>query len=338
MVYQKNGNSMRTGRAGNTDHSSGAAAHDRSGGANAAVSPQTPPPLVSIIMPTYNRAGWILETIDSIRRQTHACWELLIIDDGSDDDTEALVAGIGDERILFFRAGRTGINGILKNLALQKARGSLVAFIDSDDLWHPAKLERQVAALEAHPGAGFSLAGGYNFTGPGKPLDYFYRQRDGARYGHLFQAIFNSEIAVFIQALMMRKACLETTGLFLEKKSFSDADFILSLARHFPAVVLYEPLVFRRIHEANYIHGTWVKSCEEGLALLRSYRNDPLLPRRTLRRALFRAHIRFGEKYLGCGKRKNAGRQFFNAWLCRPFSIVPWKKAGRLLLTYIRPS
>ena len=136
-------------------------------------------PNVSIILPTFNRAKFIVETIESIRNQTYQNWELIIVDDGSDDNTEGLISKINDERIQFYKAGRIGINGKIKNIGLKIASGELIAFIDSDDLWASTKLEKQVTALQQYPEAGFSLTGGYNFKKPSEPIDYFYQQREG---------------------------------------------------------------------------------------------------------------------------------------------------------------
>src|ERR1041385_97100 len=118
-------------------------------------------PKVSIIMPTYNRAKYIVDTIESIRSQTYQNWELIIVDDGSEDNTEELINQIKDGRIKFYKAGRIGKVGKIKNIGLEKANGELIAFIDSDDLWAPTKLETQVAVFDEYPEAGFCLTGGY---------------------------------------------------------------------------------------------------------------------------------------------------------------------------------
>jgi len=104
-------------------------------------------PKISIVMPTYNRASVIGETIQSIMNQTYGNWELIIVDDGSDDDTEKVVSRFNDQRIQFYKACRIGVNGKIKNIGLEKAHGELIAFMDSDDLWAETKLEKQVAAL-----------------------------------------------------------------------------------------------------------------------------------------------------------------------------------------------
>src|SRR5204862_2858117 len=203
---------------------------------------------VSIIMPTYNRAGYIMDTIESIRNQTYANWELIIVDDGSDDNTEELISQIKDERIQFYKAGRIGVNGRIKNIGLEKTSGELVAFIDSDDLWAATKLEKQVAALQQYPEAGFCLTGGYNFKKLNEPIDYFYKQREGIKYGDVFISFFKSELSTTTPSLMLRKKCIDTSGLFNEAKPFADVDFILALARRCKAARLFEPLLYRRLH------------------------------------------------------------------------------------------
>ena len=104
-----------------------------------------------------------METIESIRQQTYSEWELHVIDDGSEDNTEKLVSSINDRRIHFYKAGRIGVLGKLKNLGLYKSKGALIAFMDSDDLWAQDKLAKQVDAFNRYPDAGFCLTGGYSF-------------------------------------------------------------------------------------------------------------------------------------------------------------------------------
>ena len=286
-------------------------------------------PKVSIIIATYGRANLTLETIASIQQQTHQNWELIIVDDGSPDDTEEKVAGLNDYRIRFIKAGRIGITGKIKNIGLANAAGDLIAFLDSDDLWHPSKLEKQVNALTEYPEAGFCLTGGYTFSELGTPIDIFYKQT-GLFYGNIFNSIFQSKTACYTQVLMLRKTCLDVSGGFAEEGEFSDVDFIVRLAQHFNAVVLYESLFFRRLHEANYIHATWEKGYHEGIAILRKYKQD--LPADIFKDSLFKTYIRFGEKAIRFKKKKLATRNFLKAWSLKPLSIVPLKKIAKAVL------
>src|SRR4030095_2355410 len=154
-------------------------------------------PKVSIIIPTFNRARLIMETIESILDQTYSNWEIIIIDDGSNDDTEDMILQLKNERIHFIKAGRIGIGGKIKNIGLGKASGELIAFNDSDDLWDKTKLEKQVDALRQYPEAGFCLTNGYNFKKLNEPIDFFYKQKEGIRFDNIFNSIFQSQVAVF---------------------------------------------------------------------------------------------------------------------------------------------
>jgi glycosyltransferase involved in cell wall biosynthesis len=108
-------------------------------------------PRVSIVLPTYNRRDTILRAIGSVRAQTFEDWELIVVDDGSTDGTGELVANL-DRRIRLVVQENQGVGGA-RNAALARVRGSLVAFLDSDDEWTPHHLAFAHAFFEAHPGA-----------------------------------------------------------------------------------------------------------------------------------------------------------------------------------------
>ena len=290
----------------------------------------SPSPKVSIILPTYNRAEFIVETIESILKQTYPYWELLVIDDGSEDNTETLVLQINDERIHFYKAGRIAINSKIKNIGLKKCTGELIAFIDSDDLWAATKLEKQVAALQQYPEAGFSLTGGYNFEKPGEPVDYFYKQRKGIQFGNVFTSFFQSELSATVPSLMLRKESIESAGFFNQSITFADVEFILNLSRHFKAVILFEPLLYRRLHNANDSNANWEIGYNEGIRLIRLFKKE--LPSTVFRDAFFRLYMNFGEDCLLHKKRKKALLNFFNGWKNKPASIVPLKKIGKAIL------
>ena len=293
-------------------------------------------PKVSVIMSTYNGSKYIGETIESIRSQTYSNWELIIIDDGSEDTTCEIINGIIDQRIVLYKAGRIGVNGRIKNLALSKVSGQLVAFIDHDDLWAPTKLEKQVAALQQYPEVGFCLTGGYNFKKRGEPFNFFYKERDGVRVDHLFLSFFRSEVATWTQALLARKHCIEHVGLFAETVLPDDAGYVIELSRHFKGVILYEPLTYHRIHETNHSVMNSISFHDQGLATIRKYNDAKLLPASLARYALFRSHINFGEKYLLMKERQKAIKHFYKAWKNKPVSIVPLKKTVKAILNSLK--
>lgn len=100
--------------------------------------------LVSIIMPSWNTEKFIAETIQSVLDQTYTNWELLIVDDCSSDRTDEVVASFKDDRIKYFHNERNSGAALTRNKAMWEARGEWIAFLDSDDLWMPEKLEHQL--------------------------------------------------------------------------------------------------------------------------------------------------------------------------------------------------
>lgn len=111
--------------------------------------------LVSIIMPSYNTAPYIRETIQSVLDQTYQNWELIIVDDCSTDNTDEVVASIKDDRIRYLKNEKNSGAAVSRNRALREAKGRWIAFLDSDDLWMPEKLEKQISFMEKN---------GYSFS------------------------------------------------------------------------------------------------------------------------------------------------------------------------------
>ena len=113
------------------------------------------PGLVSVVVPTYNRAYCICRAIDSVRAQTYSNWEIVIVDDGSKDDTAAVISSkYGDDsRVRYIYQENTGVTGA-RNKGIRETRGDYVAFLDSDDFWKPWKLETQVACFKRFPEVG----------------------------------------------------------------------------------------------------------------------------------------------------------------------------------------
>lgn len=112
--------------------------------------------LVSIIMPSYNTANYIAASIQSVLDQTYQNWELIIVDDCSTDNTDAVVAPfLSDTRIRYLKNEQNSGAAISRNRALREAKGRWIAFLDSDDLWYPTKLEAQLKFMQSH---------GYHFS------------------------------------------------------------------------------------------------------------------------------------------------------------------------------
>jgi glycosyltransferase involved in cell wall biosynthesis len=107
-------------------------------------------PLVSVILPTYNRAEWLSRAIDSVIAQTYTHWELIVWDDGSTDHTEGIAKAYNNQKIKYHFDDNHGVY-YARNRSIQVSRGEYIAFLDSDDEWMDDKLSVQVTAMIAHP-------------------------------------------------------------------------------------------------------------------------------------------------------------------------------------------
>ena len=124
--------------------------------------------LVSVVMPSYNTARYIADSIRSVLLQSYESWELLIVDDGSEDDTAEIVGSFADPRIRYIQMEHGGA-ALARNRALREARGEWIAFLDSDDLWHPDKLRRQLDFMRSG-GLVFSYHAYERIDEDGEPL------------------------------------------------------------------------------------------------------------------------------------------------------------------------
>ncbi len=106
--------------------------------------------LVSILIPTYNTEKFIRETLQSVKNQTYSNWEMILVDDASTDQTVAIIEEFAqnDNRIKLFKLEKNSGNGFARNIALEKASGKYIAYLDADDLWFPEKLEKQIRFLK----------------------------------------------------------------------------------------------------------------------------------------------------------------------------------------------
>jgi glycosyltransferase involved in cell wall biosynthesis len=205
--------------------------------------------LVSVIIPTYNRAGIISQTIDNIFQQTYRNFELIIVDDGSTDDTQSKLRQYGD-RIRVVKQTNAG-PAVARNHGARLARGEIIAFQDSDDLWKPTKLERQVALLEMNRSVSCCLCNVLLRVVDGKPLTSFdfslirVVEEEGIWLNVL--EVLATRFVLFNQAAAIRREAFERLDGFDQSlKYLEDYDLPLRLALQGPWAVIREPLVLYR--------------------------------------------------------------------------------------------
>jgi glycosyltransferase involved in cell wall biosynthesis len=196
--------------------------------------------LVSVVIPAYN-AGWCVgRAIDSVLAQTYLAHEIVVVDDGSLDDTAAVLARYG-EAIRVVRKDNGGLSSA-RNAGIRSSRGEYVALLDADDWWLPEKLAAQVALMESRPEIGFSSVAARVEDPDGRLLNLWScADWDGSFLGHLFR--HPAAVAASGSGVIVRRQLFDRTGLFDETlASLEDIDMWMRLAAVTRYACIDEPL------------------------------------------------------------------------------------------------
>lgn len=233
--------------------------------------------MVSIVLPTYNRAAKVGKAIESVLHQTYPYFELIVVDDGSTDDTKQVVKRYGDERIVYHRIQENGGQSKARNCGMQMAKYHYIAFEDSDDLWRPRKLEMQMQAMqEAESGVGlcyhklrYDLGEGRGIILPDEkvPLE---RKR-----GNIYEQLLWDNL-IGMPTILVKRECVEAVGGLDESmKSLEDYDWVLRLCRQYRTVFLDEIYLDAEFSNTG-ISGDSYQYILSSCILLQKYKKDYL--------------------------------------------------------------
>ena len=219
-------------------------------------------PLVSVIIPTYNRWPMLGQAIESVLKQSYRGFELIVVDDGSDDQTAVELMRYGSEIRLISQA-RRGV-AAARNFGVRSSRGGYLAFLDSDDLWKPKKLEIQVAFMAAHEIQICQTEEVWIRRG----VRVNPKKRHRKPSGDIFRASLDLCL-VSPSAVMMTRELFERVGGFDEALTVcEDYDLWLRVALDTPVHLIPEPLVLKRGgHPDQLSHSTWGLDRFRALAL-----------------------------------------------------------------------
>lgn len=201
----------------------------------------------SVIIPTYNRADFLREAIESVLAQTFTDFELIVVDDGSTDGTQELAASYKG-MVRYIRQTNKGPSAA-RNNGIKNALGRYIAFLDSDDIWLPEMLAKQFSLSLKKPAAGLT-ATGYGLINSGHPLTETVIMNEDeladARNGNLYKNFFATS------SVMVKKRCFETVGMFNENLHFAeDWDMWIRILQRYSFAYLPETLMHYRVHAAK---------------------------------------------------------------------------------------
>ena len=296
-----------------------------------------PAPLVSVVIPTYNHAQFLGPALQSVREQTFAGWEAIVVNNYSEDNTADVVAACNDPRIRLVNLRNHGVIAASRNEGIRLANGELIAFLDSDDIWYPQKLAHCVEALEH----GFDLVcHGENWTKENSPpRAMHYGPAPRAAYPRL---LFNGN-CISTSAVVVRKQSLERVQGFREEPRFitaEDYDLWLRLARDGARIgFVHEILGEYRIHEGNATKAL-LRHLDAELAVIGDHfaalaTHGPLARLRMRRRRAL-VYYGAGRGFQGAGDRRESWHWFGRALQESPFILRLYAAAALNLVAPLR--
>jgi glycosyltransferase involved in cell wall biosynthesis len=310
-------------------------------------------PLVSVVVPTYNCGKYVAEALESALSQDHPSFEVVVVDDGSSDDTLQVLARFGD-RIRVFQGPNRG-PAAARNLAVRESRGEFLAFLDGDDLWLPGHLSTLVGHAQGQAGAkvvyGEWLVWHAEPSGSFSPLQRpafpAIPEGDSEGSGWIYsKLLFDSMIHII--AAVIHRSVFDAVGGFDETlRTGSDYDFWLRVSRRFAVVKLRRPVAVYRQNVASVTYTVRrennpyrvVKGALDSFGLRDAQGNQA--DRRAVSRRLADLAVSHGYRHFRRGDPRIASEWFGRAWRHDPrrLKLVAWflaASAKRIAAVFVR--
>jgi glycosyltransferase involved in cell wall biosynthesis len=210
-------------------------------------------PKVAVIIPAYNSMKFLPRTLDSVLRQTFQDYEVVIVNDGSKDGIEDWARAIDDRRVRLISQANQG-QSAARNTGISHSKGDYIAFLDSDDLWDPQKLEKQVDVLDQNPDVGLVYTWVDELSIEDKVLKKVWRISDE---GNVWERLIQGNMIACGSVPMIRRSCVEKVGLF-SKFPFAceDWDLWVRIAAEYPFKVIREVLAYYRSNPSSLSQAT----------------------------------------------------------------------------------
>jgi glycosyltransferase involved in cell wall biosynthesis len=293
---------------------------------------------VSIVIATYNSADVLGRALDSIAAQTYHDYEVIVVDDGSTDDTAALVRSFetvfGTPRLTFIRTNRNEGGAAARNRGVRAARGTHVAFLDADDEWLPAKLEQQVAAFEAAPSEVGLITTQYRLLDSRGALvsENIVQTFEGPLPAALLKSVEGRYeiIGVFSTVMMRRNVFDDVGGLDEGLRCWHDTDFYLRAAERFAFAFVATPLTVKHERRGSVSY-TW-RTQDEGSRRFWQKHRSRFGSGNVFRRFIARHQHALGVQACLAGEMAEGRRLFLQSLTIWP---LQWRPIAHLALAHV---
>ncbi len=300
------------------------------------------PPLVSVVIPTYNCARYIGEAIESVLAQDFEGREIVVVDDGSTDSTREVLGSFGSDVRCIVQENRGA--PAARNTGIRAARGQYIAFLDADDVWLPGKLRLQMEFLEGHPQVGLAFTDALWFDERRIIYPSWTAQRDRFTAGQdlppggtLIRGLYRELVLqnfITVSSGVFRRSAYAAVGPFEETyRTGEDHHYWLRLAARYPIGYIHAVLVKYRIRAGGLIQENFDRWYLNEIRLLREAATWPghfqIVGRAEWRRRLAELHFRLGWRLLQAGRQREARGHVAQAiarwpWQPWPYAYLPF--------------
>lgn len=288
-------------------------------------------PIVSVIIPTHNRAQLLREALESLRSQTYTDFEAIVVDDGSTDNTREVV-GSFDDRFQYIYQVKQG-RSRARNRGLETARGRYVAFLDDDDLFRAHKLEVQVRCLDENPEVGWAYSSARNVDSNGKPFGFPDYKAVESGWIYPLIALYRP-LTVILPTVMVRHEVLDVVGGFDERmERFEDTDMWRRIGKRFAVQAIGDVLVDIRAHAGNRMEDPRRVFQSVSYYVDKVLFEDRDADRTLLRRRASELFLHYGAAVFSQEHSRSLSRPFFRSSL--RFRWAQFYAADLLVATYV---
>lgn len=247
-------------------------------------------PLVTVIIPAYNHEKYIEECLESVINQTYPNLEIIVINDGSKDNTDSIIrrfVALKSRNITYLSKENEGLCKTL-NIGLEMTHGKYVSFIASDDAWLPSRIEEGVLFLESNRNIGMVFSDAF-FTNFNEKSALKYSEykpkikklfKNSIQNSNIYEAMLVENIVLALTVLI-RKECIDNVGIFDESLEFEDYDMWLRVTSKYPIAYIDKPLAFYRIHDSNISNSSKIMLKGALQSIRKQYRTGPVVMKKS---------------------------------------------------------
>jgi len=283
-------------------------------------------PKVSVIIPTYNCAQYIREAMDSALTQSFNDYEIIVVDDGSTDNTKQIIENYCrryGERVRYVFQQNQGMC-VARNNAIRAMRGEYIALLDADDRWKRDRLEEGVRILDANPEIGLLHSGFIRIDETGRDIG-IPQVKECLMSGEIFKRLLLREMHISTPTTIFRKACCDSIGLFdenLTRLGAEDRDLWLRISLQYKVYYINKVLAEYRVR-ASSLSRKYERMMEGRIYIINKFCSDGSGYSKLRSRALASAYKDLGDTYLFQQEFQKARQQYLKSIMCWPFSIWP---------------